>query len=43
MQDVMTRNLPFDAVIPEMLYLAASGLILFALGTIAYRIALKRL
>ena len=43
MQDVMTRNLPFDAVIPEMLYLAASGLILFTLGTIAYRIALKRL
>ena len=43
MQDVMTRNLPFDAVVPEMLYLAVSGLILFALGTIAYRIALKRL
>ena len=43
MQDVMTRNLPFDAVVPEMLYLAASGLILFALGTIAYRISLKRL
>jgi ABC-2 type transport system permease protein len=43
MQDIMTRNLPFDAVIPEMLYLTASGLILFALGTIAYRIALKRL
>jgi ABC-2 type transport system permease protein len=43
MQDVMTRNLPFDSVIPEMLYLAASGLILFTLGTIAYRIALKRL
>ena len=43
MQDVMTRNLPFDAVVPEMLYLAVSGLILFALGTIAYRISLKRL
>jgi ABC-2 type transport system permease protein len=43
MQDVMTRNLPFDAVVPEMLYLTVSGLILFALGTIAYRIALKRL
>jgi ABC-2 type transport system permease protein len=43
MQDVMTRNLPFDVVIPEMVYLAASGLILFTLGTIAYRIALKRL
>lgn len=43
MQDIMTRNLPFDSVIPEMLYLAASGLILFALGTIAYRISLKRL
>jgi ABC-2 type transport system permease protein len=43
MQDIMTRNLPFDAVVPEMLYLTASGLILFTLGTIAYRIALKRL
>jgi ABC-2 type transport system permease protein len=43
MQNIMTRNLTFDAVIPEMLYLAASGLILFTLGTIAYRISLKRL
>ncbi|HDQ05476.1 MAG TPA: ABC transporter permease [Candidatus Bathyarchaeota archaeon] len=43
MQDIMTRNLPFDAVIPEMLYLAVSGLILFTIGTIAYRIALKRI
>jgi len=43
MQDVMTRNLPFDAVLPEMVYLAASGLILFLIGTIAYRISLKRL
>jgi len=43
MQDIMTRNLPFDAVIPEILYLAVSGLILFLVGTIAYRISLKRL
>jgi ABC-2 type transport system permease protein len=43
MQDVMTRNLPFDAVIPEMVYLAVSGLILFLVGTIAYRISLRRL
>ncbi|MGD2066704.1 MAG: ABC transporter permease, partial [Candidatus Bathyarchaeota archaeon] len=43
MQDVMTRNLPFDAVVPEIVYLAVSGLILFLLGTIAYRISLKRL
>lgn len=43
MQDVMTRNLPFDAVVPDILYLAVSGLILFALGTVAYRIALKKL
>lgn len=43
MQEIMTRNLPFDAVIPEMLYLTASGVILFTLGTIAYRITLKRL
>jgi len=43
MQDIMTRNLPFDAVIPEMVYLAVSGLILFLVGTIAYRISLRRL
>jgi len=43
MQDVMTKNLPFDAVIPEMLYLAVSGLILFLVGTIAYRISMRRL
>jgi ABC-2 type transport system permease protein len=43
MQDIMTRNLPFDAVIPEISYLAVSGLILFLIGTIAYRISLKRL
>ncbi|PVX24677.1 MAG: hypothetical protein CW716_09590 [Candidatus Bathyarchaeum sp.] len=43
MQDVMTRNLPFDAVVPEIVYLAVSGLVLFLLGTIAYRISLKRL
>ncbi len=43
MKDIMTRNLPFDAVIPELLYLTVSGLILFSLGTVAYRIALKRL
>ena len=43
MQDVMTRNLPFDAVISDIFYLAVSGLILFLIGTIAYRISLKRL
>ena len=43
MKDIMTRNLPFDAVIPEMIYLTVSGLILFTIGTIAYRMALKRL
>ncbi len=43
MKDIMTRNLPFDAVIPKMIYLTVSGLILFTIGTIAYRMALKRL
>jgi ABC-2 type transport system permease protein len=43
MKAIMTRNLPFDAVVPEFLYLTVSGLIFFALGTIAYRVALKRL
>ncbi|PVX25710.1 MAG: hypothetical protein CW691_03675 [Candidatus Bathyarchaeum sp.] len=43
MKDIMTRNLPLDAVIPEIVYLTVSGLILFSIGTIAYRMALKRL
>ncbi len=43
MTDLMTRNLPFDAIIPELMYLTVSGIILFTLGTIAYRLALKRL
>ena len=43
MKDIMTKNLGFDAVVPEMTYLLISGVILFALGTIAYRVSLKRL
>jgi ABC-2 type transport system permease protein len=43
MTAVMTKNLPFDAVIPEITYLAISGVILFLIGTVAYRFALKRL
>ncbi len=43
MKAIMTRNLPFDAVMPEILYLTISGLILFLIGTIAYRISLRRL
>ena len=43
MQGVMTKNLPFEAVMPEIIYLAVSGLILFALGIIAYWSSLKRL
>ncbi len=43
MKDIMTKNLPFDAVMPEILYLTVSGVILFLLGTIAYRITLRRL
>ena len=43
MKAIMTRNLAVDAIIPELLYLTVSGIILFAIGTIAYRIALKRL
>lgn len=42
-QGIMTKGLPFDAVMPEVLYMAISGLILFALGIIAYQISLKRL
>ena len=40
---MMTRNLPFDAVVPEMTYLTMSGLALFLIGTMAHRISLKRL
>jgi ABC-2 type transport system permease protein len=43
MQDIMTKNLPFEAVMPEIIYMTISGLILFALGTITYRLSLKRL
>ncbi len=43
MKDSMTRNLGIDAIYPELLYLTVSGIVLIALGTIAYRIALKRL
>jgi len=43
MKAIMTRNLTVDAIIPELVYLTVSGIILFAIGTIAYRIALKRL
>lgn len=43
MQDIMTKNLPLEAVMPEMIYMAISGLILFALGIIAYKLSLKRL
>ena len=43
MQDIMTKNLPFEAVMPEIIYLTISGLILFVVGIIAYRLSLKRL
>jgi ABC-2 type transport system permease protein len=43
MQDIMTKNLPFEAVMPEIIYLAVSGLILFGVGVITYRLSLKRL
>jgi ABC-2 type transport system permease protein len=43
MTDIMTRNLGIDAIVPELLYLTVSGILLIALGTIAYRLALKRL
>lgn len=43
MKDIMTRNLAIDAIFPELLYLTVSGIILFVIGAIAYRIALKRL
>jgi len=43
MQSIMTKNLPFEAVIPEILYMSISGVILFTLGIIAYRLSLKRL
>ena len=43
MQDIMTKNLPLQAVMPEIIYMTISGLILFALGIIAYKLSLKRL
>ncbi len=43
MQNIMTKNLPFEAVVPQMLYMTTAGLTLFTLGAIAYRLSLKRL
>jgi ABC-2 type transport system permease protein len=43
MQSIVTRNLPITAVVPEIVYMAVSGLTLFALGVIAYWVSLKRL
>lgn len=43
MKDIMTKNLPFEAVTPEITYLAISGIVLFLLGTLAYRMSLKRM
>jgi len=43
MQDIMTKNLPLEAVMPEIIYMTISGLILFTLGIIAYKLSLKRL
>jgi len=43
MQGIMTKNLPFEAVMPEIIYMTISGLILFTLGVIAYWSSLKRL
>ena len=43
MQGIMTKGLPVEAVMPEIIYMAVSGLIILALGTIAYQSSLKRL
>jgi hypothetical protein len=43
MTAIMTKNLPFESITSEILYLTISGVILFLIGAIAYRIALKRL
>jgi len=43
MQDIMTKNLSLEAVMPEIIYMTISGLILFTVGIIAYRLSLKRL
>jgi len=43
MQNIMTKDLPFEAIMPEIIYMTISGLILFTVGIIAYRLSLKRL
>ena len=43
MKEIMTRNLSFDAIIPEFIYLTISGIILFSIGVIVYRITLRKL
>ena len=43
MKTIMTTNLTFGTVIPEILYPTVSGLILFIIKTMAYRIAQNKL
>jgi len=43
MQNIMTKNLSLEAVMPQISYMALSGMILFTLGVAAYMLSLKRL
>lgn len=43
MQNIMTKNLPLEAVMPQIVYMTFSGIILFALGVEVYMLSLKRL
>jgi len=43
MQDSMTKNLPLSSLMPQIVYMAASGIALFAAGIAAYWWSLKRL
>ena len=43
MQGSMTKNLPISSLIPQIVYITASGIVLFAAGVITYWWSLKRL
>jgi ABC-2 type transport system permease protein len=43
MQGAMTKNLPISSLMPQIIYMTASGIVLFAAGIAAYWWSLKRL
>ncbi len=43
MQNTMTKNLPLSSILPQIIYMAISGVVLFSAGVLAYWWSLKKL